>query len=509
MVGVDIAKAIIDEQITERPVLVYGDPDVDGLMAMLLMCQFLDSKKVNYSYYINDKRQHGLKLSPSALRGYLVLAVDFDIPENLVQELVDNDVYLVSFDHHDIQDTFVDCTGKTGTRGIIINNQYPFEPADNTYQSGAGVVYEALCEVYPEFKSEEREAIVGITLLSDARPIENPKARKYLKTTYSIDPQKGYIGYLVESVIEGDYGFGLPRMDRNFIDFTFAPRVNSLLRFGKESEAVDFILGKGISSNNTRTRQADLVSTMRDRASFLELSDLIVVGVNSADFPDFKGVDLTGFIGLLCSNVKGIGKSVLGFVYDEGKIVRASFRGRYDDVPYRSGLEARGIEAKGHQVAFGILNFEPTVDTWREINTLVKELDAGHQSQVTIIETSNLSFIMLQMGMKVATENCYTRDMYRTYFKYTGNNAKVIRETYKTEPFSQEDYQKGVVPASKTGATCYKYILDADGNKIVKYIEYLIDGKKVKSFGVRVEDGLILPVLDKGHVQLYVREAID
>lgn len=491
-----------------RPVMIYGDPDVDGLMSLLLVCQFCDMHHVSYSYFVNEKRKHGFDLDPKILKGYIVIAVDFDISADTMQSLVDNDVVVVSLDHHEIQDTFIDCTGKTGARGIVINNQYPFEPEEDKYLSGAGVVYEVFSEMYPEFKSKEREAIVGITLLSDARPIENDKARKYLKTTYNADAQQGYLGYLVSSVLDADYSFGIPRLDRDFIDFTLSPRVNSLLRFGKETEAINFILGKGLVNKSTKTRQSDLLAAMKVRASYLYAKNVTIIGVSAGAFPDFPGVDITGFIGLLCSDVKGTGKSVLGFVYDNGVITRASFRGQYDDVHYRTGFQSLGINAGGHPTAFGITDFYPTEETWSEIDNLIGELNEGHKMSAKIIEASNLSFILMQRGMQLATDNCYVRDMYRTYIRYKGKGATVLRTTYRKEPFAPEDFALGVKPDETIKGEHWKYIRDSDGNPIPKYIEYMIDGKQVKSFGVKVEDGLILPILEKGHVHLYVRENI-
>lgn len=463
---------------------------------------------VRYSYFVNEKRRHGFDLDPSLLRGYLVIAVDFDIPIEVMQTLVDNDVMVVSLDHHEVQDEFLDVTGATGARGIVINNQYPFEPEEDRYLSGAGVVYEAFCSMFPEFKSEEREVLVGITLLSDARPIENSKAKYYLRKTYRADAQKGYLGYLVSSVMDGDFGFGVPRLDRDFIDFTLSPRINSLLRFGKETEAVNFILGKGLANKSTKTRQTDLLTAMKSRASYLELKNVTIIGVSADAFPDFPNVDIASFIGLLCSDIKGTGKSVLGFVYDNGMITRASFRGQYDDVHYRTGFVSLGINAQGHPPAFGIVNFYPEEDTWEEIDNLVGELNEGHKVSAKILESNNLSFILLQRGMDLAVENCYVRDMYRTYIKYVGKGAKIVKTTYKKEPFTPEDFAMGLKPDETVKGEHWKWVRDANGNPVPKYIEYLIDGKQVKSFGVRVEDGLILPILEKGHVHLYVRENI-
>lgn len=508
MYGTDIAKAILEENLHTRPVMIYGDPDVDGLFSLLLACQFCDMQKVKYSYYINGKREHGFKLDPTILRGYLVIAVDFDIKQEMMEALIENDVAVVSCDHHDIQDTPIYVKGKGTAAGIVINNQYAFEPEENRYQSGAGITYEAICEMYPEFKSTEREALVGITLLSDARPLENERARRYLKTTYSADAQTGYLGYLVENVTDADYGFGVPRVDRDFVDFTLSPRINSLFRFGKEAEAINFILGRGLKNKSTKTKQADLKLAIKERASYLELKNITIIGVSADAFPDFPNVDIASFIGLVCSDIKGTGKSVLGFVYDNGVIVRASFRGQFDDVHYLTGVQSLGIRADGHSGAFGINDFEPTEQTWVDLDRLIGELNEGHSMTAQIIEASNLSFILMQRGLQIATENCYVRDMHRIYIRYKGRNAKIMRTTYKKEPMSPEDFAAGVKPDITTKGESWRYVRDSHGNPIPKYIEYVVDGKLVKSFGVTVEEGLILPILEKGHVQLYVRENI-
>jgi len=369
---------------------------------------------------------------------------------------------------------------KTGAEGIIINNQYFFEDKDNHYLSGAGVVYEVLREEYPFFNSTEFEALVGITLLSDARPIENDRARSYLKVTYSSNTQSGYLNYLIDEVSKADFGFGVPRLDRNFIDFTLSPRINSLLRFGKEKEALNFILGKGLITRDSKERQTDVVSVMLSRCKELNLPHMTVLYVDVNDFLDYLDLDLTSFIGLVCSKKKGTGLSVLGFVIDNGVVTRASFRGRYDDVPYRMGFVNNGIDAQGHNSAFGIRDLEPTQNLWIELDTLIGQLDERHTSKVTVLEVSNLSFVMLNQGLKIATENCYVRDMYRTYFKYVGTNANKVKETFKT----------------------------VDGVDVPKYIEYLVDGKKVKSFGIAINDGYILPVLEKGYINLYMTETI-
>ena len=471
----------------------------------------MEMSGLKYSYYVNTKRKHGFNLPAEKLTGYMVIASDFEITRDEIKELIDNNVVVLSTDHHDCEDNFI--YEKNGdAEGIVLNNQYPFEPEEDRYLSGAGVFYEVITSLYPDFKSEENEALVGVTLLSDVRQIENSKARKYLKTAYTINPSEGYIKYLIENVLESDFSFGVPRMDRNFIDYNFSPFVNALLRLDKVDDAVNFILGKGKLSykGNPRNTQKDIIELMNAKASILELDSLVVVAVNNIDFINYK-FDTTSFIGLLCSNVKDRyrNKSTLGFIYENGVVLRASFRGRCDDVHYKVSFNQLGLKSEGHPNAFGITDFVPTSDTWVQLNDVIMELEASHQETVKIVECSNMAMFLVQRGSAIATENCYVRDMYRTYIRYTGKNAKIVKETYKMEEFTPEDFASGTKPDKVDHGISYKYLRDENGNPIPKYREYLIDGRKVKSFGVSVEDGIILPVLEKGYIQLYLRSMIN
>ena len=500
----------IFEKYNSRPILLYGDPDVDGLISLLLMCQFCDMQGLKYSYYVNDKRFHGFALPVEKLRNYLVISADFTITKDEVQKLVNNNVVLLSTDHHECQKEFIDVVGDTA-EGIVINNQYPFEPEEDRYLSGAGVFYELICDLYPDYKSKEREALVGITLLSDIREIENQKARKYLRRTYTTDTEQGYANYLITSVLSSDFGFGIPKLDRNFIDFSLSPFINSLLRFDKKDKAVEFILGRGLDIQSPKGLQKELIDVMSTRAQILDLPNITILAVNALSFLDYKGISITNFIGLLCSDYKDRhnNKSTLGFVFENGKITRASFRGKYSDVHYRVGFKNLGIKAEGHPAAFGIVDFYPEEDTWVQLNDLIGDLEYMHENTINIINVNNLAIELTNSGMKYASENCYCRDMYRTYFKYTGTNYKINKMTYKTIEFSEDDYKSKLKPDKELNGIYYKYLRDTEGNLIPKYIEYIVDGRIVKSFGVSIEEGIILPMLEKGYINLYLHSEID
>lgn len=473
MFGEDIAWNIIQNN-KERPVLVYYDADVDGILAGFIASKWLDTQGIKYQYYINSNRSHGFQLEAGKLKGYLVIAVDFDIPVEKVQELVVNNVCLVSLDHHKIQDEFVWYKNETA-EACILNNQYPFEPMNKGYLSGAGVTYEFFCSMDKNFENNELKALVGISLLSDVRPIENSLARDYLHTLYYIDTEQGYMRYLMETIQNGkpSYGFGMPRFDRNFIDFTFSPTINALLRFNMENEALNFIMGGGLPSVDVRGKQKKLIELMAERKYFLELDNIRVVSCDEAMFEDCKGINISNFIGYLASREKGVNTSVLAFTHKGGIITRASFRGRYDDIDYNEAFHTLGINAQGHKSAFGIVDFNPTDDIWEKLDILVGKLNEGHRLNATIIDVSNLSVFLMQSGMKLAEENAYIRDEFRTYIRYTGVNSKLVTSNSK-------------------------------------YFEYLIDGMQAKGFSADItpENGLLLPVLEKNHVRLYLREMI-
>lgn len=493
--GVEKVKELIERGIKEnRKVILIGDPDVDGIFSLKLMCDFFNMLGAQYSYYINSNRVHGFTLSPEALRGYLIVMADFSISRGCMETLISKDCLVVSLDHHEIKDSFVEYDN-----GVIVNNQYSFEDDDNRYLSGAGVVYEVFSEIYPDFESPLYQAIVGITLLSDVRPLENKKARSYLRKTYS--STDSYIKYLIDCTLKVDFGFGVPKMDRNFVDFTFSPTVNALLRFNKTQEAITLILGGGMdTTEDYRQKQQNLVRELNNVVEVLELSNLTVLAIDTSHFVE----DITSFIGLLCSSYKNKGKSSLIFAYEDGHVKRASFRGKYDDVDYNREFNNMGVNAEGHKGAFGIKNFCPNSQTWVDLNNLIGSLEQNHQDTRVIIETSSLAAVMLQRGIKIAQDNCYVRDMYRTYIKYRGTRIREIRHTYRIEPFSDEDYLSHREPDTKIKGESYKYVRDSEGNKVTKYLEYQVDGKTVKSFGVTIDEGLIMPILEKGYLQLYL-----
>ncbi len=65
MHGQEDANATLDALLRDADprVLVYVDPDIDGVVAGCLLMAFLDEHNVKYSTYINPNRAHGFSLT--------------------------------------------------------------------------------------------------------------------------------------------------------------------------------------------------------------------------------------------------------------------------------------------------------------------------------------------------------------------------------------------------------------------------------------------------------------
>lgn len=498
MRGIDIAKEIIDNNISGK-VLVIGDPDIDGMIAFKFLRDYFQRyRKVELlEAHLNDNRQHGFMINPEDCRGYLIVSADFAMTYDEIKTVVDCGANIVCTDHHEVQDEFIDYSNN-GCRGIVINNQYPFEDESMRYDSGAGVIYTVLKALTPEFETEERDCMVGITLLSDIRPIENNKARSILHKLYN--NREGYIEYLVEMTHKTDYTFGEPRMDRTYVDFTFSPTINAMLRFNKTYEARILIDGFGmIDRTDYRQMQKELIERMKSVAEVMEMEHMIAIGVNDMFFQE----DITNFIGLLCMRYNAE-KSVLGFVHSGKKVTRASFRGRYSNLDYNKKLRELGVESAGHKSAFGIKNFRPKGSDWQLLDKAVEEVESNAIDTRKIIETENLSVTLGNKGMNIAHDNCFVRTSHRTYIRYKGSNFKLKKATYKMRELTNEEIMSGIKPDKVVkGAKCV-IARDSKDMPIVKYQEYVIDNKVVKSFGVSPMEGLIMPIMERGYIYLYL-----
>lgn len=474
--GVAEASQILSKN---NPFLIYYDPDIDGAVSGDFFRRVLTAFSKPFVYYINENRQHGFKMTQdqiAKLKGYTIILVDAAMTKQEIIMLTQNGIDIINIDHHHMNEVdFVyhkDPT--TGCEGVIINNQYPFEPEEYRFLSGAGVVYYVINMLFPDFCGQDEKALVGLSLLSDIRPIENPIAQDFLHVTYT--HKSPLIEYLIQlTKPKTDFGFGIQTFDRNFIDFTFSPKINALFRLNKGHDAVEVFSG---AYHNTG--QLDVYRNIQN-----SISEAIIQNLQGEEYSNltFKYVDsnlslpyaydVTNFIGLACSRVKNDGKTSVLFVRENGVIKRGSLRGLCDDVDYLSILRKHGFDAEGHKNAFGVKSVDFSKVDLVALNEEIRQAEHGYEERKyrnRILPVNNLSFFLQSKEVKIADYNNYVRDPSRLFIKYTGSNI--------------ERHKRG------------------------KVIDFTLDGVQVLCFDedLTVENSLILPVKERGnYVQFYMK----
>lgn len=460
-------------------ILLYADPDIDGVTAYQLVRKVLITYNKSFQIYINENRQHGFKMTHEQveqLMGYTVILVDAGMTREELVYLTKNGVNIINIDHHHLPyDELVHVIDPiTQCEGVIINNQYPFEPEDMRFLSGAGVVYYTFKAMFPEVYTYDEVALVGLSLLSDIRVLDSPLAKRFLQVTYN--HQSEYIDYLINlAKPERDYGFGKILFDRNFIDFTFSPKINALFRLNKGYDAIRIFEGSYINQGDLdvyRGIQKAITSVILENLQGEELSNLTFKYVDS-NLPLPYDYDITNFIGLACSQVSNGGKTTVLFVREDGKVKRGSLRGISDDVDYLSILRRHGFKADGHPNAFGIIEVDLANIDLEALNREIAYHEQGYEQRKyegRLLPVENLSFFLSSKADGVADHNNYTRDNQRIFVRYTGKNISRM-----------------------------------DFGKVTKF---QVDGVEVLCFdpNLTIETGLILPVKERGkYIKFYLQ----
>lgn len=472
--GTDIFKEMVS---SFNNIIVYFDPDVDGMIAGYFVCKYITSMGKTFKWYVNSNRSHNWGIPLEKIKGYDIIAVDFMIPEKQIKDIVTSGSNIISMDHHVNQDDFIDIT-VNGKRGAVINNQYPFEPENGRYLSGAGVVFETLSAIDASFNTEENRALVGLTLLSDVCNIENDLAKEYLTTLYN-HKYKGYIKYLIDGTMgDKDWGFGVPRLDRKFVEFKFSPAVNACLRFNRESDVVKFFLGIGKLDLTYREKQKELVKKMLKIVEVREFEKSKVVFLNDWDESiSYYNDVLSNFIGLIASRYLDGKKSVIAYLISKDLkgnkyVKRASFRGYINGIDYLKATKDL-IEGIGHQSAFGVLNLKPRKDLFRKVSDACGKIEEGYVTTNTITPTTNLAIFANRFGRTYANFNMFCLAQNSKYVRYVGSNIKVL--------VNGDSFQK-----------------------------YKVDGIEVKCFNsnLNFSNGLIYPILERGYINYYLQAEV-
>lgn len=429
--------------------------------------------------------------------------------------LYDNGMKLDYNEYRKDKDKLKSLMQKTGV-GIYINNQYPKENEKSRYLSGAGVTYEAFAQFIAKYmpamtkswETQEQRGLVGWTLLSDMRDISGQDAKLYLQELYTYPDENkagtnvkcdilGMLKKLRKSIRDSNpferEKFGKIRLDRIAMDFHITPLMNANFRFDNGDDVIKYLWG---DANNldmqAHKNQKELRKTMEEVIDetgngqyYGDNNNLYVFGIDE-DNPKIKGLntDISNFIGLVCNNKRN-GCSVIGYVTKNGKLKRASFRGRLA-CDYKDKLNEAGyLDGAGHQGAFGIRSMELSQTAFEGIAKICAELEKD-QNPIThpIIEVNNLGRF------------CEGNNLYKS-----GGISDAYKVAY-SNMFIEEDKK-----------ICIKYTgsvnrVSGEWNSAKTRCRYNVDGRYVTCYDYPTtpQTGLICPMLEDGVIEFTLRK---
>lgn len=423
----------------DAPVLVYFDPDVDGLISGRFLVEFLQQHDIPYTTYINPNRAHGFLLDPATVAGRTILSGDFLCDTETFTELASLGCRYLSLDHHENTTIPQELTHQGNC--LMMNVMFPWEAQRpyEEYQSGAGVVLDVLTHFDPSFNTPLRRALVGMTLLTDVRPLDYPNARPFLEELYS-QPYEGYIRWLIDTIFsyQRDYSFGVPTIDRNFIDFKLSPFVNSLLRFNRGDLAINYIMGISRPDQDYTKLQKEMITQSQHFVRIKDTAYVRFLFVEMSKVPPLYQLIIGNFLGVLASRNMDTLPVLAMVVESDGHVTRASFRSPVDNLPYRDSIiKSTGVDCKGHSTAFGVLYRDVLTTSFLEkvsegcALAVDNAQDSPIPNPITLLTTS-LTDWLTNGGYEITKENEYVSRNSQVLLQYTSPTALVTdRPSYK------------------------------------------------------------------------------
>lgn len=377
------------------PIAVHSDVDVDGIGStyeIFTMIRWLGA--INKTgFLINKEKVHGIsekhvEYFKTHKAGLLII---LDSSTNELEYIKDMNCDVLVIDHHEVLHN--ELCGKTlGGEYVIVNNM-----VDNEETSSLQEVIEDPTAIITPYKAEKRMSCglviyellrlyqlvykmrnlieegmlyqwAGVTLFTDAIPLSNSRNQYYIeKTVHSMDLEPS-LKQMVRRLNEYQCG-----LDKTFINFYLAPRINKAIRAGASTEALDIVLNRPRDIRNL-----DVYRKQQEEAT----KDLLVgvkVGLHKDDNYALKDITGSGinrnYCGVIAAKLCDATRknSVVCLRNESTGLVEGSFRGRLTGPDYRGYFEEKcpGVYAQGHASAFGFKidkeQLESIMDSLHEI----------------------------------------------------------------------------------------------------------------------------------------------
>ncbi|MFM9413776.1 single-stranded-DNA-specific exonuclease RecJ [Peptococcus simiae] len=242
--NLDVAvERIIQAMEDSRPIVVYGDYDVDGMSAATLLSDALRTLGARVSVYIPSRLEEGYGIHTAALSDLkadnpLLITVDTGIAAaEVLNPFIQEGLDVVVTDHHVPPADLPDCP--------VVNPKLHPETTPFGHLCGAGVAFMLVRGVYRALGRSAAElapyvALAALATVADIVPLvgDNRRIVKAGLAVLNKNPQPGIAALMTEANLAPG------KLRAEHIAFQLAPRLNAAGRLDQTSLALDLLTAK-------------------------------------------------------------------------------------------------------------------------------------------------------------------------------------------------------------------------------------------------------------------------
>lgn len=239
-------------------IVVVVDADFDGYSSSAILGSYLEEHfpHLNLVYLFHENREHGLTnyIMKRIKETNDIKPIDLLIlPDSGTSDykhqckiVEDYQVPIIILDHHE-------ATHGESQFAITVNNQLS-PKYENKQLSGVGIVYkflQALDDKYCNMGADEYLDLVSIGNIADSMNLTSLETRYYVYEGLKKENIKNkFLIAMIEKHI-GDFNRVYPQT----LAFGLTPKINALIRIGKDEEKVDLFKAlKGVEENSVNSR---------------------------------------------------------------------------------------------------------------------------------------------------------------------------------------------------------------------------------------------------------------
>lgn len=371
---IENAAEIINNAVwAEEKIAIFGDYDVDGVTATVIMYDYLRRKGANVSYVIPDREKDGYGISMSAIDRLknngteLIITVD-----NGISAVAETDyakslgIKVVVTDHHLPSDE-LPCAD------AVVNPHLKNSNCEFKDVCGAFVAFKVICATEgssPEELLGDYGALVALGTVADVMPLinENRTVVREGLNMIALGVNRGLTALLHIAGINED------QLTATRLAFGVAPRINAAGRMGDASRAAELLL---TDDDEAANGIAEVLNNENIRRQALE-KQIFNEAVNTVEKNGYKHNRVIvvsgeawhgGVVGIVASRIsEKYGKPTIVLSVTEG-IANGSARSIKGFSIYDALCECSYVLNKfgGHEMAAGLTLYADEIDSFRRI----------------------------------------------------------------------------------------------------------------------------------------------